>query len=80
LPQPRRGELKEVTEVDRDRVLVVTKMRPDSEIGPEDLGLPPGHDETANLVTFHDGKVIAMHDYPSRDEAMHALRGGAYGE
>jgi SnoaL-like domain len=74
------GELKEVTEVERDRVLVVTRMRPDSEIGPEDLGLPPGHLETANLVTFRDGKVIAMHDYRTRDEAISALRGGPGGE
>ncbi len=70
------GELMEVTEVQQDKVLVVTKIRPQSEIEPEDLGLPPGHDETANLVTFRDGKVIAMHDYRSRDEAMAALAGG----
>jgi hypothetical protein len=41
---------------------------------------PPGHDETANLLRFRDGKVIAMHDYRSRQEAMAALRGGPHGE
>ena len=73
------GELVEVSEVAPGRVLVVTRMRPDSEIGPEDLGLPPGHVETANLVTFRDGKVTAMHDYRTRDEAMRALARGRHG-
>jgi hypothetical protein len=68
------GELKEVSEVEPDRVLVVTGMRPDSEIGPEDLGLPPGHLETANVVTFRNHKVIAMHDYRTRAEALEAIR------
>jgi ketosteroid isomerase-like protein len=68
------GELKEVTEIDPGRVLVVTRMRPDSEIGSEDLGLPPGHTETANVITFRDGKVVAMHDYRTRAEALAAIR------
>jgi hypothetical protein len=41
------GELIEVTEVEPDCVLVVTRTRPESEIQPEDLGLEPGHLETA---------------------------------
>jgi ketosteroid isomerase-like protein len=73
------GELKEVTEVEPGRVLVVTHMRPDSEIRPEDLGLPPGHLETANVVTFRDGKVIATHDYRTRADALEALKEGEHG-
>jgi len=61
------------------RVLVVTGLRPDSEVGPQDLGLPDGHDETANLVTIRDGKVIAMQDYRSRAEAIDALQGASDG-
>ena len=68
------GELREVKEVAPGTVLVVTKMRTDSETAPEALGLPAGHFETANLVTFRDGKVIAMHDYRTREEAVQALR------
>src|ERR671932_1411550 len=73
------GELVEVSEVAPGRVLVVTRMRPDSEIGPEDLGRRPGHLETANLVTFRHGRVTAMHDYRTRDEAMRALARGRHG-
>jgi hypothetical protein len=73
------GELLEVTEVHPGTVLVVTRMRPDSEIGPEDLGLAPGHLETANVVTFRDGNVIAMHDYRTKAEALAAIREGERG-
>jgi hypothetical protein len=70
------GELVEVTEVVPGTILVVSRMRPDSEIGPEDLGLSPGHVETAHLVTFQAGKVVAMHDYRTKDEALQALGDG----
>jgi ketosteroid isomerase-like protein len=73
------GELVEVSEVAPGRVLVVTRMRPDSEIGAEDLGRRPGHVETANLVTFRHGRVTAMHDYRTRDEAVRALARGRHG-
>jgi ketosteroid isomerase-like protein len=69
------GELREVTDLGEGRVLVVTGLRPDSEIGPEELGLPAGHDETANVVTIRDGKVVAMQDYRSRAEATEAAQG-----
>jgi ketosteroid isomerase-like protein len=74
------GELREVSEVEPDRVVVVMRMRPDSEIGPEDLELPPGHFETANLVTFRNGKVVAMHDYRTKAEAMESLKQGEHGD
>lgn len=73
------GELVEATEVAPDRVVVVTRMRPDSEIGPEDLGLSPDHLETANLVTFRDGKVVAMHAYRTRADAVDAIEEGEHG-
>lgn len=70
------GELREVIELDDERVLVVMKRSADSEISPEDLGLAPGHDETANVVTIRDDKVVAMHDYRSRAEALAAFETG----
>jgi ketosteroid isomerase-like protein len=70
------GELTEVTEVEPDQVLVVSRTRPDSEVRPEDLGLAPDHLETANLITFSDGKVVAMHDYRTKAEAIEAVQGG----
>lgn len=70
------GELTEVTEVaDGQVVVVVTRMRPDSELTPEDLGRSPGHVESATLVTFRDGKVVAMHAYRTRADALVAARG-----
>jgi ketosteroid isomerase-like protein len=66
------GDLREVSDLGGGRVLVVTGLRPDSEISPADLGLPEGHDETANIVTIRDGRVIAMHDYRTRAEAVEA--------
>jgi hypothetical protein len=73
------GELVEAAEVAPDRVVVVTRMRPDSEIGPEDLGLSPEHLETANLVTFRDGKVVAMHAYRTRADAVEAAGESEHG-
>ena len=72
------GDLIEVSEVVPGKVLIVSGRRPDSEISAEDLGLPPGHDETAHLVTFRAGKVVAMHDYRTREEAMQALVGAEH--
>jgi hypothetical protein len=72
------GDLREVTELGEGRVLVVTGLRPDSEISPKDLGLPEGHDETANVVTIRDGKVIMMQDYRSRGEAINAVQGAGH--
>lgn len=70
------GDLEEVSEVEPGRVLVVMRMRPDSEVTPQDLGLPPGYTETANLVTFEGGKVVAMHDYRTKADALEALKRG----
>jgi ketosteroid isomerase-like protein len=72
------GELIEVTEVEPDQVLIVSRARPDSEVRPEDLGLAPDHLETANVITFRDGKVIAMHDYRTKAEALEATKGGGH--
>lgn len=65
-------DLHEVIEVDDEHIVVVMRRRPDSEVSNEDLGLPEGHDETANLVTILDGKVVAMHDYRTKAEALDA--------
>lgn len=67
------GELREVIEVDRNRVLVVMKMPPGSESRPNDLVLARGPDETATVVTFRGGKVVAMQAHRSKDEALKAL-------
>jgi ketosteroid isomerase-like protein len=73
------GELVEATEVAPNRVVVVTRTRPDSEIGPEALGLSSDHLETANLVTFRDGTVVAMHAYRTRADAVAAIGEGEHG-
>jgi ketosteroid isomerase-like protein len=73
------GEMREVVELDDERVLVVMGLRTDSEITPEALGLPKDHDEVANVVTFRDGKVIAMQDYRSKAEALAAVKGEGTG-
>ena len=69
------GELTEVTEVADGQVVVVTRMRPESGLGPEDLGRSPGQVESATLVTFRDGKVVAMHAYRTKAEAIEAATG-----
>lgn len=66
------GELKEIIPLDDERILVVTGLRADSEIQPTDLGLSEDHDEIVNVLTFRDGKVIAMRDYRSKAEAVAA--------
>jgi ketosteroid isomerase-like protein len=66
------GELREVVELDAERVLVVIGLAADSEITAEDLGLPPAQDEMANLVTIRGGRFVAMHDYRSKAEALEA--------
>jgi ketosteroid isomerase-like protein len=69
------GELTEVTEVADGQVVVVTRMRPNSELTPEDLGRSPGHVESATLVTFRGGKVVAMHAHRTKADALVAARG-----
>ncbi len=66
------GELREVVEIDAERVLMVIEVSADSEISAEDLGLPPHQDEIAQLVTIQEGKIVAMHDYRSKAEALEA--------
>jgi ketosteroid isomerase-like protein len=73
------GELREVTDMGEGRVLVVTGLRPDSELSATDRGLPEGHEETANITTIRDGKVVAMQAYRSRAEAIEAIREGGDG-
>jgi len=69
------GELTEVTEVADGQVVVVTRMRPESGLTPEDLGRSPGQVESATLVTFRDGKVVAMHAYRTKADALKAVKG-----
>jgi hypothetical protein len=49
---------------------VVTRTRPESEIRPEDLGLAPEHEVTATVVTFRDGRVVAIQNHRTREDAM----------
>jgi ketosteroid isomerase-like protein len=53
------GELTEATEVADGRVVVVTRT---------------GHVESATLVTFRDDKVVAMHAYRTKADALDAAR------
>lgn len=71
------GELREVIDLGDDRVLVVMRRHPDSEVSYADLGVPEGHDEFANVITIRDGKVVAMHDYMSKADALAAAAEGA---
>lgn len=70
------GELKEVSEIDDARVLVITALSPDSEVSPEVLGLAQGHDEMANVVTIRDGTVVEMLDYKTKADALKAVHEG----
>jgi hypothetical protein len=61
-----------VVDIDAERVLVVTELPRDSDVSPEELGLAPGRNEIANVITIRGAKVVAMHDYKSREEALEA--------
>jgi hypothetical protein len=74
------AEVLELTEVALGEVLVVTRTRPNSEIQPEDLGLAPGHEVTATVVTFRDRRVVAIQNHRTREDAMRALNEGADGD
>jgi len=56
----------EFVDAGEDRVIVVAHPR---EIGGEDWP-----EEAATLLTFRDGTVTTMQDYPTRDEALAATR------
>ncbi len=58
-----RGAL-EFVEAGEDRVVVVAH--------PSEVGGPEWPDETATMITFRDGKVVEMQDYPTRSEALEA--------
>ncbi|MDQ6812029.1 MAG: hypothetical protein M3Z95_09050 [Actinomycetota bacterium] len=68
------GELREVIEIDDEQVLVIIKRAANSEISNQDLGLPPDQTETAQLLTIRDGKVVLMHAYRSKADALEAAR------
>jgi len=53
------GELTEATEVADGQVVVVMRTAQDS--------------DSATLVTFRDGKVVAMHAYRTRADAFNAV-------
>jgi hypothetical protein len=74
------GDVLELTEVEPGKVLVMTRTRPEAEIRPEDLGLAPGHEVTATVVTFRDGRVVAMQNHRTREDAMRAVHGAADGD
>jgi hypothetical protein len=67
------GELKEVIPIDEERIIVVIRWNPDSELTYSELGLPEGQDETANLVTIRESKVVQMRDYKTKAEALAAV-------
>jgi ketosteroid isomerase-like protein len=59
-----RGEL-EFIDAGPDTVIVVSH--------PRDIGGPEWPAETATVIRFHDGKVVSMQDYRTRDEAVASL-------
>jgi ketosteroid isomerase-like protein len=67
------GELVEIIDVDEERIVVVMRRSPESRRSYAEAGLPPGHDETANLVTVRSGKVVAMQDYKTKAEALEVV-------
>jgi ketosteroid isomerase-like protein len=68
------GDLQEVTEVEPGQVVVVMNTRPDSDVRPEDLDLSADHRETASLITFRRGKVVAIHAFRTKADAVEAVR------
>ena len=64
------GQLVEVIDVDDERIVVVMRRNRDSERSYADAGIPEGHDESANVVTIRDGKVVSMRDYMTKAEAL----------
>ncbi len=70
------GELVEVIDVDEERIVVVMRRNPESERSHADEGVPEGDDESANLVTIRDGKVVSMQDYRTKADALAAVSGG----
>ena len=69
------GELLEIIDVDDEQIVVVMRRNPESERSYADSGLPEGHDQTANLVTIREGKVVSMRDYKTKAEALAAAGG-----
>jgi ketosteroid isomerase-like protein/catechol 2,3-dioxygenase-like lactoylglutathione lyase family enzyme len=67
------GELKDVVRVDDDRVMVVLG-RARSTFDAGEPGRSPDRHEVISLLAFREGRVVSMHDYPSRDAA---IAGGA---
>jgi hypothetical protein len=73
------GELVEVIDVDEEQIVVVMRRNPESKRSYADAGLPEGQDETANLVTIRDAKVVAMRAYKTKAEAVAAVGEGGNG-
>ena len=73
------GELQEIIDVDEERIIVVMRRSPDAEPSYAEMGVPEGHDETANLLTIRGGKVVAMRDYTTKAEALAAVSDGGDG-
>jgi ketosteroid isomerase-like protein len=67
------GELLEIIDVDEERIVVVMRRNPDSERSYAEEGVPEGHDESANVVTIRDSKVVSMQDYKTKADALVAL-------
>ncbi len=70
------GDLVEVIDVDEEGIVVVMRRNPESERSHADEGVPGGHDESANLVTIRDGKVVSMQHYRTKADALAAVSGG----
>ena len=60
-----RGEL-EFIDGGGDDIIVIAR--------PREIGGPDWPEETATVMTFHDGKVTVMQDYRTKQEALDAIR------
>lgn len=69
----------ELIDVDEERIVLVMRRNPDSERSYAEMGVPEGHDESANMVTIRDGKVMSMQDYKTKADALAAVSDGGDG-
>jgi ketosteroid isomerase-like protein len=67
------GQLVEIIDADEERIVVVMRRNPESKRSYAEEGLPEGHDETANLITIRNGKVVALQDYKTKADALAAV-------
>jgi hypothetical protein len=64
------GPIKELVELDENRVLLLMKIPADSPATREMLGIESDQDEIANVITLRGGQIVSMRDYRSKADAL----------